>query len=45
MRAKLLKQRLERVAAAEGVDATYLGRRIVDAGVSAREQAAGDPDE
>jgi hypothetical protein len=37
-----LKERLERVAAAEGVDATYLGRRIVDAGVSAREQVVGE---
>jgi hypothetical protein len=35
-----LRRRLDAVARAEGLDATSLGRRIIEAAVTAREQAA-----
>jgi len=37
-----LRQRLEAVAAREHIDATCLGRRIVEAAVSARERTEAD---
>ena len=36
-----LRERLEAVAAREGMDGTTLGRRVVEAAVTAREQAQG----
>jgi hypothetical protein len=36
-----LRTRLDAVAAAEQLDGTALGRRIIEAAVTAREQAAG----